>query len=126
MEKKSIIKESQYKGEKESKYGILHNYFLKMENGDTGYISSKIKDIKYEAGNELEYTIEVIKIQNGNFNKFKKVSKQVFGGQKEKPQEKMIGFAMSYTKDLIIADKVSIDKLEDVFNRILDLMISKL
>lgn len=122
-----MIKTSIYKGARQTNFGEIHNYFIELENGDKGYASLKKQSDKLDAGKEIDYTIEVVKTEKGEFNKIKLVNKTPFGvGAKEKPQEKMIGFAMSYTKDLIIADKIKIESLESTFDKIYSIMVNKL
>jgi hypothetical protein len=108
--------------------GQIFYHDIELDNGDKGNIGSKEQmPAKLNPGNELTYTIEVTdkgtKIKAvtpaANFNR---------GGGKPQinPQVQMIGFAMSYTKDLIVGGKVQMIDLEKEFNRIYTVMTSKL
>jgi hypothetical protein len=128
MEKTSKIKSSKFTrewGEGQSKT-FFHD--IELENGDSGSIGAKEKNSdKLRPGSDLTYTIE-----SGQYgNKIKAVSAGGgggFGGGRKGPEPKtqIIGFAMSYTKDLIVADKAKLEQLPALFEKIYNLMASKL
>jgi hypothetical protein len=80
---------------------------------------------KLNPGQELTYTIEGNKIKavqaasGGGF---------AGGGGKKGPDPKVqiVGFAMSYTKDLVVAGKVTIEQLPGIFEKIHKLMSDKI
>jgi hypothetical protein len=125
MEKKAKITRTTFKNEWTSPQGskvFFHD--IELDNGDKGSIGTKEQmPSKLNPGQELTYTIEG--------NKIKAVVGQqagFAGGAKKGPDPKVqiVGFAMSYTKDLIIADKVKIDQLSGTFEKIHGLMAAKL
>lgn len=129
MEKKAkIIKCSFSKewGEGQSKT-FFHE--IELDNGDKGSIGAKQKNPdKLKVNSELIYTIE-----SGQYgNKIKAIAAPggggFTGGGKKGPDPKVqiVGFAMAYTKDLVVADKVKIDQLPTIFEKIHGLMASKL
>jgi hypothetical protein len=125
MEKTAKITKSTFT--KEWGEGQSKTYFhdLEMDNGDKGSIGAKQKNPdKLAPGSDLTYTIE-----SGQYgNKIKAVTPAGgFAGKKgPDPKTQIIGFSMSYAKDLIIADKVKIDQLPQLFEKIYNLMASKL
>jgi hypothetical protein len=128
MEKKAKITKCSFT--KEWGEGSSKTFFhdIELDNGDKGSIGAKEKNPdKLKTGSELTYTIE-----SGQYgNKIKAVNSQpVYGGGGGKkgpdPKVQIVGFAMSYTKDLIIAGKVEIKLLPETFERIHSLMAAKL
>jgi hypothetical protein len=126
MEKKAKIVRTVFKNEWSSANGtIVYYHDIELDNGDKGSIGTKEKmPAKLNPGSELTYTIDG--------NKIKAVSPPQGGGfgggfgKKVDPKVQIIGFAMSYTKDLIVAGKVHMTELEKEFHRIHNLMASKL
>lgn len=108
------------------------SYLIEFKNGDRGYYSTKSDNQnKFIPSQEAEYEIEE-KIGK-NDKPWWKITipgdKQGFkGGGKPQvePRVQMISFAASYTKDLIVAGKFSMNEFEKEFNRIYNIMISKL
>ncbi len=131
MEKTSKITACSFKNEwsankdENGKYKPPLTYYhnIELENGDFGNIGSREKmPDKLQVGNELTYTIE-----NG---KIKAVNKQNFkpngGGYKPEPYEhKMAGMAFSFAKDLVIADKVKVEQIEAIAEKIYNWLINK-
>lgn len=126
MEKKAKITRTTFKNEWTGNGNTVYYHDIELDNGDKGSIGSKEKmPSKLNPGNELTYTIDAGKIKaaqpangGGGFA----------GGGKKGPDPKVqiVGFAMSYTKDLIVADKVKIDQLPAIFKKIHGLMSAEL
>jgi hypothetical protein len=112
------------------------SFSIEFENGDKGYYSSKVEDQKsFIIGQEAEYNIE--EKTGKNNTKYYRITSPLDpapaykgGGGGGKPQVEpriqMISFAMSYCKDLIIADKVGMHDMEKEFGRIYNVMTSKI
>jgi hypothetical protein len=122
------------KMEKKDNYGNT-SFIIEFDNGDKGYYRSKNEDQKnFIADNVSDYQIEEKTGSTGA--KYFTVtvpktdqpfSKPGFGGKPQQdPKVQMISFSMSYTKDLVVGGKLDIKDLETGFNRIYNLMISKL
>lgn len=128
MEKKSKVTKCTFTkewGEGQSKT-FFHD--IELENGDKGSIGAKEKNPdKIKPGSELTYTIEA-----GQYgNKIKAVAPAgggFAGGGKKGPDPKtqIVAFAMSYTKDLVVADKIKIGELPAIFEKIHALMAAKI
>lgn len=119
------------KMDKKDSYGNT-SFIIELDNGDKGFYTSKNEDQKkFIIGQEAEYNIEEKQGKNSTY--FKISIPQSEGGGKSfggrpapDPKTQMIGFAMSYTKDLVVAGKVGIQDLEIEFLRIYNAMTSKL
>ena len=126
MEKKAKIVRTVFKNEWTGNGNTVYYHDIELDNGDKGSIGSKEKmPSKLNPGSELTYTIDG--------NKIKAVNSQPSGGfggggfaKKVDPKVQIIGFAMSYTKDLIVAGKVPLNELDKYFNHVHSLMSSKL
>lgn len=125
MEKTSKITSCLFKNEWTNPQSgvVIFYHTIELENGDKGQIGVKEKySPKIQVGTELSYTIEGDKI--------KAVAKPfVKGGGKpftpEPYEHKMAGMAYSFAKDLVIADKVEVKKIEDVAEKIYQWLLSK-
>lgn len=125
MEKKARILECKFIKEWTGEKGTVFYHDLKLDNNDHGQIGTKDRmPDKIAVGQELTYTIE----ETSYGNKIKAVGQSTggFKGKQQDPKTNMISFSMSYCKDLIVGGKLDIKDLEKGFNRIYDLMISKL
>jgi len=122
---KAKITSVKYEKEYESKFGILYTFKIGY-NDKVAYYSSKTKEqTKFVVDKEAEFTEEeklgtndrpyyVIKpITSGGFNN------SGYGKAIQKEQSKYSGFAVSYVKDLIIADKIKIEQWESASEKIL-------
>jgi hypothetical protein len=126
MEKKAKITRTTFKNEWSGPNGTVYYHDVELDNGDKGSIGSKEKmPVKLNPGNELTYTIDGNKIKAVNAPG---AGGGFAGGGKKGPDPKVqiVGFAMSYTKDLIVAGKVEIKLLPETFERIHKLMSDKL
>lgn len=109
------------------------SFNLEFENGDRGYYNTKNGDQSYFIHGEVsDYMIEAKTSKSGSTyfvitHPEEKATAPAGGGfKKPDPKVQIIGFAMSYAKDLIVAGKVPLADLEKEFNRIHALMASKL
>jgi hypothetical protein len=131
METKKSIVTKVTKFDKKDNYGNW-SFLIEFKNGDKGYYNSKDENQqKFVSGKESDYTIDEKIGKNGNI--YWKITvpgePQGFkGGGKAQidPRVQMISFAMSYCKDCIVAGKVPLSDMEKEFNRIYNVMISKL
>jgi len=130
MSKKSKVTKVT-KFDKVDSYGNI-SFSIELENGDKGFFSTKHADqTKFVVGVEAEYNIEEKTSQKGGV--YYKItlpqSEKPFtpGGRPPvDPKVQMIGFAMSYTKDLIVAGKVDMKELSVTFDVIYNEMTGKL
>lgn len=118
------------KMEKKDSYGNT-SFIITMDNGDEGFYTSKNENqTKFVIGQESEYEIEKKQGSKGFYNKITAPQGQrQFGNTgriQQDPKVQMISFAMAYTKDLIVAGKVTMNDLEKEFNRVYTVMTSKL
>lgn len=124
MEKKAKITRTTFKNEWAGPNGNVYYHDIELDNGDKGSIGSKEKmPSKLNPGSELTYTID-----NGKIKAVAPAGGGFAGGARKGPDPKVqiVGFAMSYTKDLVIADKIKIGELPVIFEKIHKLMADKL
>ena len=124
---KAIIKSAEFVKEFESKFGMLYQHRIKYDE-KTAYYSSKKKEQTYFIpGKEAEFTEEIKESKNGKYTTIKPVNS--FAGNSnftralKKEQSKYSGFAMSYAKDLVIADKIKLDQISDYTKKMFTLMV---
>jgi hypothetical protein len=106
-------------------------FIIEFADGQKGFYTSKNPDqTKFVIGQETDCNIEQKEGSKGPYNKITMPPSDGFkpGGGRPMPEPRvqMISFAAAYTKDLIVGGKVSMNDLEKEFNRLYNLMISKL
>jgi hypothetical protein len=128
MEKTAKIIKVAFKKEWTGGKEPVYYHELELDNNDKGEIGCKEKlPAQLAVGCSLTYTID-----GGQYgNKIKAVrEKNGFGtgGFKKGPDPKVqvAGFAMAYTKDLVVAGKVEIKDLPAIFEKIHALMHAKI
>ena len=122
---KAKITSVEYKSEFESKYGILYSFIVKYDSKSAFYSSKKKDQTKFVKGQEAEFTEEEKEGKNGKYLVIKPIVAQ-FGGynkQVKKEQSRYAGFAMSYAKDLVVGDKISINDLSNYTEAMFKLMV---
>lgn len=113
------------------------SFQLEFENGDKGYYNTKNGDQTYFVhGKPADYLIEAKTSKTGSTyyvitSAEEQAAKPVgntggFQRKQQDPKVQFISFAASYTKDLIVAGKFGMDNFEKEFNRIYNVMMSKL
>src|SRR5687768_13564806 len=127
MEKTAKVIEARPTGRKwEGKNGINHVHYIEFDNGEGGeYNSMSEHQDKFKVGEQAAYERTPGK---GTYpDLIKPVKKEFVGGKKgyerEPFWERAIGFATSYTKDLIVADKLDIKQLEPTAERMYAIMM---
>lgn len=121
-------------------HGTTYYYTLQMENGDVGAIGKK-KENAYKIGDELNYTLKAKTSQTGNdyfvleeirpdnrndfTNKTNTQSQRVSTFDARTVKEKNKAFALSYGKDIVVANSVSFtgatpDQMADIACSIAD------
>ena len=131
--KAEIIKTSYIK-ERETKFGIMHLHKIIFINEDLQqiealYNSKKKEQTYFIEGKEAEFTCEIIKGKDNkkDFYVVKPIGSnyQSSGGRAiKKEQSRYSGFAVSYVKDLIVAEKIPIEDWKKESKVIFDFMVS--
>ncbi len=123
MEKHAKITRTVFKNEWKGTNGTVYYHDIELDNGDKGSIGAKEQmPSKLNPGSELTYTID-----NGKIKAVAPAGGGFQGGRKgPDPKVQVVGFAMSYTKDLVVAGKVTIEQLPAIFEKIHKLMSDKL
>jgi hypothetical protein len=126
---KAQIKKITYKGEKSGQFGVSHNFVIEFDD-KFAYYTGKIKEQTFFIeGKECEFELEEKVSKEGKKYFTVKPPKKEWNNSNyakavKKEQSRYSGFAVSYVKDLIIADKLKIDQWETASKRIFDFMVT--
>jgi hypothetical protein len=107
-------------------------FVIEFDEGTKGFYTSKNPDQnKFVVGNVADFEVEQKQGTKGPYNKItvpQTAFKPGMGGGKPsvEPRIQMISFAAAYTKDLIVGGKVGMQDFEKEFNKIYNVMISKI
>jgi hypothetical protein len=122
---KAKIEKVEFNKEFESKFGTLYQFKV-WYNGKMAYYSAKKKEqTKFIAGQECEFVEEERSTEKGSFWIVKPMTPKNAAWNKaiKKEQSRYSGFAVSYVKDLIIADKIELKDWEKASEKIFKLMV---
>lgn len=109
------------------------SFVIEFEDGTKGFYTSKNPEqTKFIVGNVADYLVEVKQGSKGPYNKITVPQtgvpfvKGAGGGRPvADPRAQFIGFAASYAKDLVIADKIKIDNMNAFADAIFKNMIKQ-
>ena len=124
---KAVITKVTFKKEYDSKYGKMYGFSIEYDDKSAYYSSKKREQTKFIEGQEVEFTEETRKGDKGEYLVVKpvyEVGNSNFGKQLKREQSKYSGFAVSYVKDLIIADKIDIKDWESASKKICMFMVN--
>lgn len=129
MKKSKVLKVTRF--DKKDSYGNS-SFSIEFENSDKGFFSTKDENqTKFVVGKESEY--EITEKQSTKGSTYYKITlpqteQTAFKGGRPQvePRIQMISFAMSYTKDLIVAGKVELKEISTTFDIIYNEMLGKL
>ena len=122
---KALIKNVQLNKEFETKYGTMYSFKVSYNDKTAYYNTKKKEQTHFVKGQEAEFEEQLQKTEKGEFWKIT-LPKKGFGGYNKaikKEQSRYSGFAVSYVKDLIIADKINIKDLEKASEKVFNLMV---
>lgn len=103
-------------------------FIVEFDDGTKGFYTSKNPDqTKFIVGNVADYILEVKQGSKGPYNKITVPQSAVFlkGGGRPPvdPRVQFIGYSAAYSKDLVVAGKVSLDNMnafsESIFKNML-------
>ena len=106
MEKTSKIKSVEMLEEWSGNHGTFYPHKVLFENGDIAIANKKTQNA-YTVGETLKY--EITGQDPAGNNKFKEVKDDFVPGKRSKGSN--ASFALSYAKDLVVADKVKIENI---------------
>ena len=112
--KTSKITNVQGNGSWQGDYGLMYSFEYTLENGEVGLANHKTVEAKYKEGDSVNYEVSKDKQGNNKFS-FLTVDKPFNNYSNKKPSQG--SFALSYAKDLFIADKISYDQLIPTANK---------
>jgi len=128
---KAIIKEVKFNKKVNSKYGDLFSYLVKYNGKEAIYRSKSDDQKKFIPGQEAEFT-EVPQTYTDNegmthdylvikpLNQYKQSN---YGKALKKEQTRYSGFAVSYSKDLVVAGKLELEDLNAHAWTLFELMV---
>jgi len=125
----AIIKKVTFLKEFETNFGKLYSFKIEYDN-KVAFYNSKSKDqIKFKEGEKALFVEEEKEGKEGK--KYLTIKPEMKGGgfsgfnkAVKKEQSKYSGFAVSYVKDLIVADKIDIKQWEPASKRIFEFMVA--
>lgn len=121
---KAVITLATYNKEITTKFGVMHQHYIEYDGKRATYLSKKIEQTYFVEGQECEFT-EELKGQYLNVKPFREnKGSSNYSRAIKKEQSKYSGFAVSYVKDLIIADKIKIEDWEKASKKIFDFMVN--
>lgn len=112
---KAIVKSVEPNGTYESNYGLMYKYKITIgehsgEYSSKKYQTSSADGFPFQVDNEAEY-----EFVDGQYPKIKTVQTSNWGGKKAGSNA---SFALSYSKDLVVADKIEIGQILDTATRL--------
>ncbi len=115
---KAIVKSVEPNGTYDSQYGLMYKYKVTIgehtgEYSSKKYQTSSADGFPFQVDSEAEY-----EFVDGQYPKIKTVQSGSWGGGKKTGSN--ASFALSYSKDLVVADKVGIEQIlimADKFNK---------
>lgn len=127
---KAIITSIKFLKEQDGKYGKEYNFSVQYDN-KTAYYTSKVNpQNKFTEGAENEFT-EVESVSKKTGNKYFTIKPIQKGGQSayakeiKKEQSKYSGFAMSYSKDLVVSGKIPLEEMFGYAIKMMDWMVEQ-
>lgn len=124
---KAIIESVEFLNEFESKFGTLYSFKVGYKGLTAFYNSKKKEQTKFIKGQETEFVEETKTGKNGEYYVIKPMypggASGGYNKQIKKEQSRYSGFAVSYVKDLIIADKIKMEDWERASKKIFDIMV---
>ena len=128
---KALIKNVELKKEFETKFGTMYSFEILYDDKKAFYTSKSNTQTNFVKGKEAEFVEEYKTYTDKNGKEAKyltiklppKEKQSNFGKALKKEQSKYSGFAVSYAKDLVIANKLEFDELATYAWILFDLMI---
>lgn len=124
----ATIKSVKFIKEYESKYGILFLHEVKYDEKTAYYSSKKKEQTTFKVGEVANFNEEARQDKKGKEILIIRPDRgQKFSGyarELRREQSRYSGFAVSYCKDLIIADKLKIEDWEKASKKIFDFMVA--
>ena len=129
---KAQIQEVKFNKEFDSNFGKLYQFIVSYDEKKAIYNSKSKDQQKFISGKEAEFTEEGKNFtdKNGNIHEFTVIkpinqNKQSnFGKALKKEQSRYSGFAMAYSKDLVVAGKIELKDIIIYARMLFDEMVN--
>lgn len=122
---KTIIKKVDFNKEVDTKFGTRYQFNVWYNDRKAQYLSNTKEQKAFIQGKESEF-VETTREYNGvtYYNlKLPKSGSSNFARAIKREQSKYSGFAMSYAKDLVIADKIKLEDISEYTELMFKLMV---
>ncbi len=106
--KQSKIVNVQGNGSWQGTYGTMYQFEYTLENGDIGLANHKKNEPRFNIGEDVNYQITKDKVGNDAISFITADQPNNYNNNKKQSQG---SFALSYAKDLAVADKISVDNI---------------
>ena len=128
---KTTIKKVELQKEYESKFGTMYSFLVEYDDKKAFYTSKTKDQTKFVAGQEAEFIEEekTFTKKDGTQGRYLTIKppqfqkQSNFGKALAKEQSKYSGFAVSYSKDLVVAGKMPFEELAPYAWILFDLMV---
>jgi len=120
---KATIKKVRFIKEYENRYGTMYLFAVSYNDTEALYSSKDRGQQKFVEGKEVEFEETVKTKDSGDTFTTIKPAQAKFSPQVKREQSKYSGFAMSYAKDLVIADKIPLSEISDYTKKMFSLMV---
>jgi hypothetical protein len=124
---KAVITKITFNKEYETKFGTMNQFDVWYDEKRASFSSKSNPQNVFIEGQENEFTEEPREYNGKTYITIKPIKKQWnnsgYGKAVKKEQSKYSGFAVSYVKDLIIADKLDIKQWKQASKDIFDFMV---
>jgi len=125
---KAIIKTLVFDKEVETKNGVMYKYNVTYNEKKASFLIKTKDEHQFKINEENEFTEEAREYNGNTYYNIKPIKQAYSGGSNygraiKKEQSKYSGFAVSYVKDLIIADKIKIEQWESASKKIFNFMV---
>lgn len=123
---KAIIKTLDFKKEVETKFGVMYQFEVTYNDVKASFLCKNKEKPTFTKGKEEEF-VETSRVYNGvTYYNIKPIKKYAgYNKNVKREQSKYAGFAMSYAKDLCIADKIKTDQMFALADKMFNWMVEK-
>ena len=123
---KAKITKVEFDQELQTKFGMMFKHKVWYDGKCADYLSKTKDQKKFITGQEAEFT-ETPREYNGttyyNIKPVNPSGNSNFGRALKREQSKYSGFAMSYAKDLVVADKIKLSDMTAYTTKMFNLMV---
>jgi len=119
------ITKVEFRKEVETKFGVMQSFNAEYNDKRGGFMCKSKENPTFEAGKEYDIVETEREYKGNTYYNIKLIPKQGgnFGRAIKREQSKYSGFAMSYAKDLVIAEKIELKEIANYTKKMFALMV---